>query len=113
MTGDTGGPVSLRQIAPDLLLIEVAGRRMLTQAECPHRRGRLRYGYLNGRTLRITCPLHHSTFDLLTGRQVAGPPCGSLRVTLLPEDAASPRSAAEAAEWAERAEGLRPEAGAP
>lgn len=90
MTGRSGA--SLRQISPDQLLIEVAGRRILTQAECPHRRGRLRYGYLNDRTLRITCPLHHSTFDLLTGRQVAGPPCGPLRVTLLPEDAAPPRA---------------------
>ncbi|MFC0861225.1 Rieske (2Fe-2S) protein [Sphaerimonospora cavernae] len=104
MSGRPQADASLRQISPDLLLIEVAGKRIVTQAECPHRRGLLRFGYLNSRTLRITCPLHHSAFDLLTGRQVAGPECGSLRVELLPGDAAPPRAAPadEAEDGAER-----------
>ncbi|MBP2702657.1 Rieske (2Fe-2S) protein [Microbispora sp. RL4-1S] len=91
MTGRPEDGPTLRQIGPDHLLIEVAGRRIVAQAECPHRRGRLRFGYLNSRTLRLTCPLHHSTFDLLTGRQVSGPPCGSLTVELLPDDVPPPR----------------------
>lgn len=93
MSGRPETHASLRQISPDRLLIEVAGKRIITQAHCPHRRGLLRFGYLNSRTLRITCPLHHSAFDLLTGQQVAGPPCGSLHVELLPEGAAPSRRA--------------------
>jgi len=73
----------LRQLNADLLLVEVGEHKFLTQAECPHRKGRLLFGYVNDRRLRITCPLHHSTFDLTTGAQVAGPPCGSLKVTVL------------------------------
>ncbi|RJQ81607.1 Rieske (2Fe-2S) protein [Pseudonocardiaceae bacterium YIM PH 21723] len=56
---------------------------MLVEAECPHRKGRMRFGHINERTLRISCPLHHSTFDLTTGERVSGPACRSLRVTEL------------------------------
>ncbi|WNV85420.1 Rieske 2Fe-2S domain-containing protein [Umezawaea sp. Da 62-37] len=80
----------LRQLDADLLLVEVGDRRFLTQAECPHRKGRLLFGYVNERRLRITCPLHHSTFDLTTGAQVSGPACGSLKVTALEGDAPYP-----------------------
>ncbi|WP_063798623.1 Rieske 2Fe-2S domain-containing protein [Nocardia sp. NRRL S-836] len=80
----------VRQLADDLILVEVAGRRILTESECPHRRGRLRYGYVNGRTLRITCPLHLSSFDLTTGRQVTGPPCRELVVASLADGAEVP-----------------------
>jgi nitrite reductase/ring-hydroxylating ferredoxin subunit len=31
------------------------------------------FGYINEKTFRIRCPLHHSTFDLATGCRVAGP----------------------------------------
>ncbi|WP_309117149.1 Rieske (2Fe-2S) protein [Saccharothrix sp.] len=78
--------VSVRQLNGDLLLVEVRGQRFLTQAECPHRKGRLLFGYVNDRKLRITCPLHHSTFELTTGDQVSGPVCGSLKVTPLTGD---------------------------
>ncbi len=73
----------IRPIGEDQILIEVAGRRVLVEAACPHRKGRLQFGRVNTRTLRITCPLHHATFDLLTGRQVSGPACRPLRVTTL------------------------------
>jgi nitrite reductase (NADH) small subunit len=72
--------VTIRELSEDLLLIEAGGRRIVTEAACPHRKGRLRFGYLNARTLRLTCPLHHSSFDLLTGEPVAGPACRALRV---------------------------------
>ncbi|KAA2258881.1 Rieske (2Fe-2S) protein [Solihabitans fulvus] len=81
VSGD--GDAVLRQLNEDLLLVEVGGQRILTQAYCPHRRGRLLFGYVNERKLRITCPLHHSTFDLTTGEQVSGPPCAPLRVAVL------------------------------
>ena len=87
----------LRQLDADLLLVEVGEQRFLTQAACPHRKGRLLFGYVNERRLRITCPLHHSTFDLATGAQVAGPPCGDLKVTVL-EGAAPYPVPAEVAE---------------
>jgi len=73
----------IRSVDHEQILIEIAGRRILAAAACPHRKGRLRFGHVNPRTLRITCPLHHATFDLLTGRHVGGPACGPLRVTVL------------------------------
>jgi nitrite reductase (NADH) small subunit len=87
MTMSTSDSVVLRQVTDDLLLVEVAGRQFLVEAACPHRKGRLRYGHVNPRNLRITCPLHYSTFDLTTGRKVAGPACRSLRVQVLTEEA--------------------------
>lgn len=80
----------LRQLTDDVMLVEAGGWRVLTEAACPHRKGRLRFGFVNGRTMRLTCPLHHSTFELLTGRQVGGPPCRSLQVVVLPEDQPTP-----------------------
>jgi len=80
----------VRQATDEQLLIEIGGRRILTEAACPHRKGRLRFGYVNGRALRITCPLHHSTFDLLTGQQISGPACRPLRVTVFAADVADP-----------------------
>lgn len=79
----------IHPVGDDRILIEVAGRRILAAATCPHRKGRLRFGRVNPRTLRITCPLHHATFDLLTGRRVGGPTCGPLQVTVLDEAAAA------------------------
>jgi protein arginine N-methyltransferase 1 len=37
----------------------------------------------------ITCPLHHSTFCLETGEQLAGPTCGALDVRVQPPAAAT------------------------
>jgi len=73
----------IRQVDDDRLLVEVDELRVLIEASCPHRKGRLRFGHVNPRNRRITCPLHHSTFELTTGRQVSGPPCRPLRVTVL------------------------------
>lgn len=47
---------------------------------CPHRRGNLKYGFINERNKTITCPLHRSTFSLETGEQLSGPTCGRLDV---------------------------------
>ncbi|MGH3980294.1 MAG: Rieske (2Fe-2S) protein [Pseudonocardiaceae bacterium] len=81
----------IRPVGDDRILIEVAGWRILASATCPHRKGRLRFGRVNPRTLRITCPLHHATFDLLTGRRIGGPTCGPLRVAVLDEPASAAR----------------------
>ncbi|MEV6980559.1 Rieske (2Fe-2S) protein [Sphaerisporangium sp. NPDC051017] len=98
MTTTVDGPAvkqeepSLRQLTDDLVLVEVGGKRIAIQSQCPHRKGLMRYGRVNPRTLRISCPLHYSTFDLVTGRQVAGPPCGSLGVNVIPDGAPLPQS---------------------
>jgi nitrite reductase/ring-hydroxylating ferredoxin subunit len=70
----------IRQVTEDLISIEIAGRRVVVQAECPHRGGRLLYSYVNERTLRISCPLHLSSFDIVDGKKVSGPACEPLRV---------------------------------
>lgn len=75
-----GGPPLVVQVTDDLVLIEVAGRRLLAEAHCPHRKGRLRFGHVDGTRLSIRCQLHHSTFDLLDGAVVTGPACAPLRV---------------------------------
>lgn len=76
----------IRQVSEDEIEIEVRPLRVRAQSECPHRKGRLRFGLVNARRLTITCPLHHSTFDLRTGTQLSGPPCGTLRVSVLADE---------------------------
>jgi nitrite reductase/ring-hydroxylating ferredoxin subunit len=49
---------------------------------CPHRGGRLDHGDVNERHRTLRCPLHRSVFDLDTGEQLGGPPCGRLRVRM-------------------------------
>lgn len=51
--------------------------------ECPHRKGWLSRGKVNltrqGKCL-LMCPLHYSTFEVDTGRQVSGPAAHDLAV---------------------------------
>ncbi|MBP2328750.1 nitrite reductase (NADH) small subunit [Kibdelosporangium banguiense] len=72
--------VVIRQVSEDDILLELGDTSVIVQSRCPHRGGRLRFGVVNERRMTITCPLHHSTFDLRSGNQLSGPPCGSLRV---------------------------------
>jgi len=76
----------IRQVTESEIEVDTGTIRVRAQSECPHRKGRLRFGYVNDRRQTITCPLHHSTFDLRTGAQLAGPPCGALLVTVLDEE---------------------------
>ncbi|KRV49996.1 hypothetical protein AQ490_18010 [Wenjunlia vitaminophila] len=57
----------------DEVRVRVGEREFLVSAACPHRRGRLVFARVNEARLRITCPLHHSSFDLLTGAALSGP----------------------------------------
>ena len=73
--------IIVRQLEGDMLRLQIHGKTFLAAGACPHRKDRLAYGYINPRKLRIACPLHHSVFDLQTGRPVTGPATGCLRVT--------------------------------
>ncbi|MEU3980903.1 Rieske (2Fe-2S) protein [Streptomyces sp. NPDC026672] len=79
-TADEVTPVSARHVDDDVVAIELGGRTVLASAVCPHRKGRLRFGRVDTDKLRITCPLHHSTFSLETGDRLAGPACDPLRI---------------------------------
>ncbi|GLZ75947.1 (2Fe-2S)-binding protein [Actinorhabdospora filicis] len=81
----------LRQVTEDLILIAMGGRRVLAQADCPHRGGRLLFSHVNERTLRISCPLHLSSFDIVDGKVASGPACDPLRIhAVLPEEGELP-----------------------
>ena len=69
----------IQQVTEDLIKVHAARREFLISAACSHRQGKLVYAYVNDRTLRITCPLHHSTFDLVTGCPLSGPANAKLR----------------------------------
>lgn len=71
---------AVRQLSDDLLRVEIDGEQYLAAAACPHRKGRLVFGYVNARKLRITCPLHYSTFDLERGHVISGPADSPLAV---------------------------------
>ncbi|MGH3761442.1 Rieske (2Fe-2S) protein [Actinophytocola sp.] len=73
----------IRQVSADEIEIDTGTLRVRAQSACPHRKGRLRFGFVNTRRMTITCPLHHSTFDLRTGERLSGPACGGLRVSVL------------------------------
>ncbi|MCQ4041479.1 Rieske (2Fe-2S) protein [Streptantibioticus rubrisoli] len=80
MSGPRADEPVLEEIDGDSVRVTVAGQEFVIDAACPHRLGRLVHGYVNPRTLRITCPLHRTTFDLATGCPVAGPGTDPLTV---------------------------------
>jgi nitrite reductase/ring-hydroxylating ferredoxin subunit len=51
------------------LLARVDGAYYAVQSRCPHMRGRLSKGQLDGAVL--TCPVHGSTFNVTTGENIA------------------------------------------
>ncbi|MCT2594717.1 Rieske (2Fe-2S) protein [Streptomyces sp. N2-109] len=104
-TEDT--PSAVHQVTEDLVLVDVAGRRVLAAAHCPHRAGKLKFGHVDAARLRIRCPLHHATFDLDSGERVSGPACDPLRIfAVLPETPLN-SSALEALTGAQPAAGTK------
>ncbi|MFJ9089760.1 Rieske (2Fe-2S) protein [Streptomyces sp. NPDC102384] len=77
--------VDIEQTGEDTLKVTVGDRHYEIEAYCPHRRGHLAHGYVNARALRITCPLHHSSYSLETGEPVGGPSSRALCVRGLGE----------------------------
>jgi nitrite reductase/ring-hydroxylating ferredoxin subunit len=80
MRQPTEQAVTIAQLPDEAVLVSVGDQKFVIAAACPHRKGRLAYAHVNGSTLRITCPLHRSTYDLVTGCQVSGPEAGRLPV---------------------------------
>jgi nitrite reductase/ring-hydroxylating ferredoxin subunit len=72
--------VRLQQVSETEVRVDIGDKVFIVAAQCPHRGGRLVYSRVNENRLRISCPLHHSTFDLDTGAVVAGASCHSLAV---------------------------------
>ena len=52
----------------EILLARVGDRYFAAESRCPHMRGELSQGTLEGTI--VTCPVHHSRFDLEDGRVV-------------------------------------------
>lgn len=62
---------TMRQVAVDgheLLVARVGEEFFIADARCPHLHGHLAKGVLEGTV--VTCPLHHSQFDLTDGHCV-------------------------------------------
>jgi nitrite reductase/ring-hydroxylating ferredoxin subunit len=55
----------------EAVVFNVGGKLCATQARCPHKRGPLYEGTLEGSTL--TCPWHGAQFDVCTGAVLRGP----------------------------------------
>lgn len=106
-SGSPAGPVT-EALPGEWVRVRVDGREYVIAAACPHRKGRLVHGYVNVRTLRITCPLHGSTFDLATGCPTSGPGTGPLAVH---RTQAHPPDTGPAAEARPRPEDPHPQAG--
>jgi nitrite reductase/ring-hydroxylating ferredoxin subunit len=79
-----GIAVSVEPAGAGKVRVTVDGRSFLIADTCPHRDGRMLYGYVNPVRLRITCPLHRSSFDLVTGEVLTGPSEGALETEELP-----------------------------
>lgn len=61
-------PGTMREVEVDghhFLVANIDGRFLVTDARCPHLGGHLANGVLDGSI--VTCPLHHSRFDLEDG----------------------------------------------
>jgi 3-phenylpropionate/trans-cinnamate dioxygenase ferredoxin subunit len=65
---DDGQMKTVKVGGKQILLAKVGGRYLAADSRCPHLGGNLSAGTLEGAIL--TCPLHHSQFDLTDGHVV-------------------------------------------
>jgi 3-phenylpropionate/trans-cinnamate dioxygenase ferredoxin subunit len=61
-----------------ILVANIDGKLYAINSVCTHAGGDLSKGKLEGKT--VTCPVHGSKFDVTTGKSVAGPKVGFLRL---------------------------------
>ena len=52
----------------DILVVRIGGEFFISDLHCPHLHGNLSHGVLDGTI--VTCPIHHSRFDLADGHVV-------------------------------------------
>jgi nitrite reductase/ring-hydroxylating ferredoxin subunit len=55
----------------ELCIANVGGKFYAFGDRCPHMNARLSMGTLRGTI--VTCPMHASTFDVVTGKKISGP----------------------------------------
>lgn len=58
----------------DILIANINGNYYAIEDKCPHMKGDLSGGTLEGNT--VTCPNHHAKFDVTTGKAVGNPKMG-------------------------------------
>jgi 3-phenylpropionate/trans-cinnamate dioxygenase ferredoxin component len=58
----------------EILVANIGGIYYAIESKCPHMKGDLSAGILEGNT--VTCPNHHAKFDIITGKAVAHPKMG-------------------------------------
>jgi len=62
----------------DILVVNYEGNFYAIGALCTHQKGELAKGKLEGKV--VTCPRHDSKFDVTTGKNLAGPKIGFIRL---------------------------------
>ncbi len=62
----------------EILVANLQGNVYAMDNRCSHRKGELSKGTLAGTT--VTCPLHGSKFDLVSGRAISGPKLGPIKL---------------------------------
>jgi len=62
----------------ELLIVNLDGAYYAMESRCPHAKGDLSQGTLEGNIL--TCPRHGSKFDVKTGKAISGPKILFLRI---------------------------------
>ncbi len=77
---ENGGVKTARLENHELLVANAGGRYFISDARCPHMGGHLVRGDLEGTV--ITCPVHHSQFDLEDGRVLTWTDWGGAALTI-------------------------------
>ncbi|MBM5805423.1 MAG: Rieske (2Fe-2S) protein [Candidatus Verstraetearchaeota archaeon] len=62
----------------EILIVNIGGKFYAIGNKCTHMGGDLSRGRLEGNM--VTCPRHGAKFDVTTGKSIAGPKIGFLRV---------------------------------
>lgn len=64
----------------NILVANFEGNFYAMNAKCTHRGGDLSKNKLEGNI--VTCPLHGSKFDIMTGKNISGPKLGFLKIKI-------------------------------
>jgi 3-phenylpropionate/trans-cinnamate dioxygenase ferredoxin subunit len=75
----TGAMKPFAVAGKEILIVNHYGSYYAIARRCPHLGGDLSKGTLDGTT--VTCPRHHSRFDVTTGNCLSGPKIGPLKLS--------------------------------